>query len=383
MVDTANLARESSRGISVKINAEFEGFSLAVNQHLPNTGITGIFGHSGCGKSTLLRILAGLEKNALGELFLNEQCLLSSTDNIFVKPEQRNIGLVFQDSRLFPHLNVLDNLKFAAKRCKNKTLSLTDIMQFTALECLRNKAISQLSGGEKQRVALARAILAEPKLLLLDEPLSALDKSSKALLLNLLVNIQKKLNIPIFYVSHSIAELQQVADQLLVLEQGKVIDYGNIHQVIHRLNMPKQHGDIFNHSLIKQQTSLALKVNAHHQEYGLTSLMVNNEQVIYLPLLDNNAPIGSEVRCFIFANDISVSLTEPNNSSIVNHLFGTISDIEQQPHSVLITISCGERNFYTHITSLSFKQLKLELKSPLYIQFKASAVKTLKYSSGE
>ncbi len=385
--------------IDIDVAIAFDGFHLSLQQQLPAQAITGIFGHSGSGKSTLLRILTGLEKRAQGQINFAEQCLLNTRNKVFIKPEQRNIAIVFQDSRLFPHLSVIENLAFAAKRCKNSALKIEDIVELTDLTALADKGINQLSGGEKQRVALARAILAEPKLLLLDEPLSALDNHNKALLLSLLTKVQQQLNIPIFYVSHSMAELQQVADHLLVLEQGKVVDFGNIHQVIHRLNYPtplskpeQENGQESGQSnlqpatfsgLTQQQTSLALQIKAHHPEYGLTSLAVNHNSHIYLPLLTNKTKLGSEVRCFILANDISITLTEPSNSSIVNHLSGKVSEIQQQQHSVLLTISCAEHDFYTRITALSFQQLQLKINAPVYIQFKASAVKTFNYSTGE
>ncbi|WP_440874598.1 molybdenum ABC transporter ATP-binding protein [Thalassotalea sp. PLHSN55] len=373
MVNAAN----NTNSIAIDIKAHFEPFSLSIKQRFPAQGITGIFGHSGSGKSTLLRIIAGLEPNAQGQITFDQQCLLDTSTKRFIKAEHRHIGLVFQDSRLFPHLTVKENLDFAVKRCQRPSLDFDEVIELTALNELKNKSIQQLSGGEKQRVALARAILAEPKLLLLDEPLSALDKDNKALMLNLLVTIKDKLNIPMFYVSHSMAELQQVAENLLILAQGKIVDFGNIHQVIHRLNTPNN-----KNSLIKQQTSLALTVKAHHSEYGLTRLTINSDQHIYLPLLDEQIKVGSELRCFIFANDISISLIEPTNSSIVNHLFGTICQIKKQDSSVLLTIECGDHQFFTHITSLSFKQLQLDLNKQVYIQFKASAVKTFHLPSG-
>ena len=161
---------------------------------------------------------------------------------------------------MFPHLNVLENLVFAAKRCKNSRLNLDEVIELTKLTSLLDHQVDELSGGQQQRVALARAILAEPKLLLLDEPLSALDQHSKAQLLKMMLNIQKKLNLPILYVSHSLDELQQVCDNLLVLAQGKVVNFGNIHQVIHQLNNydgNDSNGGISD-SIIHQQTSLAV-----------------------------------------------------------------------------------------------------------------------------
>jgi len=375
--------------LSIDIQAEFDHFNLTVSQNINSTNITGIFGHSGSGKTSLLRIIAGLENNHVnGNITFNQRELLNTPKQLFVAPEQRNIGLVFQNSRLFPHLSVRQNLEFAqkclAKRHKkseqHSTLNIDDIIALTQLTPLLTKQTTQLSGGEQQRVALARAILAEPKLLLLDEPLSALDKHSKADMLTLIVTVQQQLNIPILYVSHSLAELQQVASSLLILTNGQVIDYGDVHQVIHRLNHISQHNKS---PLISPQTSLALPIVAHNNAHALTQLALDNEQSIYLPLLSHNTnnsaySIGTMLRCFIFADDVSLSLVEPSNSSIVNHLFGQISTIEKLgQYSALITILCSGHNFFAQISLLSQQKLQLEVGKNIYIQFKASAIKTL------
>jgi len=394
MINDKGLKQDLKLELDIKLQANFDHFNLTVSQKINSAGITGIFGHSGSGKSSLLRIIAGLEKNHVnGNITFNQRELLNTKTQLFVPPEQRNIGLVFQNSRLFPHLSVRQNLEFAQKcliksnQNKNSTLNIDDIIALTQLTPLLAKQTSQLSGGEQQRVALARAILAEPKLLLLDEPLSALDKHSKANMLALIVTVQQQLNIPILYVSHSLAELQQVASELLILANGTVVDYGDVHQVIHRLNHAQQHNKA---QLISPQTSLALPIFAHNEQHALTQLALSDSQSIYLPLLSSNDnetsssnyPVGAMLRCYIFADDISLSLTEPSNSSIVNHLLGQISTIEKfGEYSALITISCSEHSFFAQISLMSQQKLQLEVGKNIYIQFKASAIKTLANSS--
>jgi molybdate transport system ATP-binding protein len=355
-------------------------FELSITQQLPLQGIIGLFGASGCGKSTLLRVIAGLANIKQGHISLFERTLVCSERRQFVKPEQRQIGLVFQNSRLFPHLSVTENLLFAQKRCPQPRLNLADIMQLTHIEHLQHTDIKNLSGGEQQRVALARALLGEPKLLLLDEPLSALDQHNKVQLLTLLKTIQQRLQLPMFYVSHSLAELQFLADQLLVMANGKIIDFGDIHPVIHRLN----HSDTE-----FQQTSLSLTVKAHLPQHGLTELTLNNRHSLYLPCLQANSQenglgnIGEQLRCYILASDISVTLTEPHDSSIVNHLHGTIIQIEQpslsQTQSVLLTIECVGQTFYVRISQYSRQHLSLTIGTMLYLQFKANALRTINH----
>lgn len=371
-----SIAHSTSLPLIIDIQLDFEQFSLAVKETLYLQGITGIFGHSGSGKSSLLRAIAGLEKKLNGKIVLNDTCLIDSQTDRFIKAEQRHIGLVFQDSRLFPHLNVLDNLRFAAKRCQNHRLNFNEIIKLIELEPLLNKHVDELSGGQKQRVALARAILAEPRVLLLDEPLSALDRQAKTSLLKLLLKIQSQLQLPMLYVSHSLDELQQVCDKLLVLSQGKVIGYDGIHLMIHQLNQAKTNG------LIHQQTSLSLPIKAINNGHGLATLKLNECDDIYLPALEDNFP-GNFLRCFILASDISISLTEPINSSIVNHLFAKVSSISTFGNNVLITANCkkegGEQAFFVSISAFSQQKLALKERQNIYLQFKASAVRTYLY----
>tara|TARA_R110001592_G_scaffold63592_3_gene195092 strand:+ start:3101 stop:4267 length:1167 start_codon:yes stop_codon:yes gene_type:complete len=386
---SSNLERALSLSLNIQLTFEqlgFEKFNLTIKQDFSLQGITGIFGHSGSGKSTLLRAIAGLEKETDGTILLNDIRLIDSKNKCFIKAEHRNIGLVFQDSRLFPHLTVLDNLKFAAKRCQNRRLNFNEIIKLTELENLLLKHVNELSGGQKQRVALARAILAEPKLLLLDEPLSALDRQAKTRLLRLMLNIQNKLQLPMLYVSHSLDELQQVCDKLLVLSQGKVIGYDGIHSMIHQLNYPQQSYAQSN-ELIHQQTSLSLPIKTLNNGHGLATLTLNENDEIYLPALDEKTT-EKTLRCFILANDISISLTEPVNSSIVNHLFAKISAINTLNNKVLITALCekesdeqesGEQEFFINISAFSQQKLALKIKQTVYLQFKASAVRTYLY----
>ncbi|TMM47886.1 molybdenum ABC transporter ATP-binding protein [Colwellia ponticola] len=370
--ETAKQANIAELDINIKVN--YQQFTLAIDLSIPLTGITGIFGHSASGKSTLLRAIAGLEKSLLGSITLTNNALASNTlvnteQGYYLKPEHRQVGLVFQNSRLFGHLSVFGNLEYAVKRCKNSQLNLNEIIELTELSNLLAHRVDELSGGQQQRVALARAILAEPKLLLLDEPLSALDQHSKSQLLKMMLTIQKRLNLPMLYVSHSLAELQQVCDNLLVLAKGKVVNFGNIHQVIHQFNRYKEN------DIIEHQTSLSLPIKAINAHHGLTTLVLNDKQDIYLAS-DEDFQQQTYLRCFILASDISISLTEPSNSSIVNHLLGTINAISHRDNSVLLTVQCGTQDFFVTISAFSQQRLSLSIKQPVYLQFKAGAVRT-------
>lgn len=372
----------------INCSLTFSDFILNISTSLPLNGIVGIYGHSGSGKSTLLRLIAGIETQAEGVIRYNQETLFSSEHNLSIPPEERHIGLVFQDSRLFPHLNVHKNLLFAAKRCKKKTLTLEQIIDLTEISTLLAKLPQQLSGGEKQRVALARALLAEPKLLLLDEPLSALDFAHKCRLLPLLLKVQRTLNIPMFYVSHSIEELQQIADYLCVMKSGEITHLGDIHDVIHQLNHNNQGSTLY-------QTSLSLPFKKHLPQYGLSVLTLNSQVELMLPLIlspqvktstinEHNKTNGTEkditrqpVRCYIHANDISVTLVASEKSSIVNKLPGVIEAIHSQGDKVLLEVNCFQQIFFVMITTWSLKELNLAIATKVYIQFKAGALKTL------
>ncbi len=372
--------------LKIDIEVTLNNFNLIINESLSLKGITGIFGHSGSGKSTFLRAITGFEKKIKGKISFDDTYLSNSTLNYFIKPENRNISLVFQDSRLFPHLTVYENLYFSASRCKNSQLKIEDIIILTNLSDLTDKSVTQLSSGQQQRVALARAILSEPKLLLLDEPLSALDQQSKKSLLTLIKKVQKQLNLPILYVSHSLNELQHVCDNLLVLSQGRVVNYGNIHEVIHKLNYFQGNATNKTNSqtgFIYQQTSLSLPIKKYNNEHGFTVLSLKDEQNIYLlykhlTAEDNVIETPQHFRCFILAKDISICLSKPVNSSIVNNLSGVITSIEQKEHAVLITVICGQQAFFVSISSYSYQKLSLHLKQIIYLQFKASAIHSLR-----
>lgn len=350
----------------------FDSFTIEVKQSLSISAIIGIYGDSGSGKSTLLRVVAGLEQRAKGQVSLNDTQLQNSADNAFIKPEKRHIGLVFQDSRLFPHLSVYQNLAYGAKRQKKRQLTIEKVLSLTHLSEMQHQNVTQLSGGEKQRVSIARALLAEPELLLLDEPFSALDKTTKSQMLTILKDIQQQLQLPMLYVSHSLSELQYIADQLIVVNHGQISTAKTIHQAIHDLNSQGESSP---------KTSLSLTVAEHLPAYGLTRLALptaqSPEQSIYLPILEQQKSqhlIGQQLPCIIYARDISISTTKEEYSSIVNHLPATITAIQYSKTNALVTLDIGLQQFYAQISLWSAKRMALVTQASVYLQFKANAV---------
>ncbi|WP_371378083.1 molybdenum ABC transporter ATP-binding protein [Thalassotalea aquiviva] len=357
--------------LDINVELDYPNFHLACQLNLDPNGITGILGHSGSGKTTLLRILAGLNSHAKGQVYFNQECLQDTYSRSFLPTEKRHIGMVFQDARLFPHLSVIENLQFAINRQKSPKLKVNEIIKLTAINSLLAHHVEQLSAGQKQRVALARALLAEPKLLLLDEPLSALDTKARIDLLNLLRKIHQQLKIPLIYVSHNISEIQQLADHVLVMEQGKVIKQGHVHQVINNLEQQLQD----EYSL---QTSLTLTVCEHLPQYGLTRLSLSpqlpEQTQLFANFLATNA---TRVRCFILAKDINISLQPLQGSSMMNSLPGTISTIKALDDiAILLKVSVQAVEFNITITRYSLEHLKLAPQQKIYLHFKANAIQS-------
>lgn len=359
-----------SLGINISLN--YENFSLRCNEQIRLDGITGILGHSGSGKTSLLRVIAGLNKQAKGVINFDQCCLQDSPQKHFMKSELRQIGFVFQDARLFPHLNVLNNLEFAARRCKPNHLCMDEVIELTKISGIINRNVGQLSAGEKQRVALARAILAEPKLLLLDEPLSALDNKARAEMVTLLKEIHRRLQVPMLYVSHSITEIQQLADTVLVMEHGKVIQQGHVHQVINQLS----HDNFDEHN---QQTSLSLLVKQHLINFGLTQLDFTGDQAGKVKLFCNlvSTKINNELRCYILASDIGITLKKPENTSVLNSLSGTIVSLARMSRNIAqVIVKVQKQHFNVTISHYSVEKLDLKSGQNVYIQFKASAIRS-------
>lgn len=222
----------ASAVIPFRYELTLDNFQLSVDSSFPTQGVTAIFGHSGCGKSTLLRCIAGLEKPQQADLNINGRIWDDSINNVNLAAHQRQIGYVFQEASLFPHLSVLKNLEFGVKRCRNASSAnqMAQAIELLDIESLLDRKPERLSGGERQRVAIARALAVCPELLLMDEPLAALDMPRKREILPFLQRIHREMEIPVLYVSHSPAEVKILANHLIVMEAGTVVANGNLEE---------------------------------------------------------------------------------------------------------------------------------------------------------
>lgn len=223
--------------IELRLRLTLDAFRLDFDQCLAARGVTAIFGHSGCGKSTLLRCIAGLERPETAYINIAGECWEDTNKAFRLPTHRRTIGYVFQEASLFPHLTVLKNLQFGQRRSGAAKTSdqLTQAIELLGIESLLERKPERLSGGERQRVAIARALAVCPKLLLMDEPLAALDMRRKREILPFLEQVHRELDIPVLYVTHSTAEVRRMADHLIVMEEGKVIANGPLDETAHHL----------------------------------------------------------------------------------------------------------------------------------------------------
>ena len=280
------------------------------------TGVTALFGPSGSGKTSLVQLVAGLSKPDSGRIEVAGQVLFDSTKNINLAPEHRGLGYVFQDARLFPHLTVRQNLNFGHKH-KSPDL-FNDIITLLGIEHLLSRHPKALSGGEKQRVAIGRALLSNPRILIMDEPLAALDESRKAEVLPYLVKLVRRSHIPILYVSHSMDEVIALADTLVLLDQGKLIAHGPIVDLLARPDLRYLTGRVDAGAVITatvtshdtKNASTQLSFAGGNLEIGLTQI-----------------PLGETIRLRIHAKDVSIALNPPGRTSVRNLIPITITSL--------------------------------------------------------
>ena len=359
--------------LKVDITASLSSFDLAIKQSFPLNGISGLFGHSGAGKSTLLKAIAGIDKQASGVIQLGNKPLLDSSAKLNVPCRQRSIVGVFQHDALFPHLTVQENLLFGRKRLKNPKLKVDELITSAGLTQLLTRSVVSLSGGERQKVALVQAILAEPALLILDEPVTALDRQNKLNLLRLIKTLQHSTQMPMLFVSHNISEHEFLCDRLYVMKNGQITKHGNVASIVAQLASQQA---------IVPQTALTVNLAEHltetESEHGLVQVSVANAATLNLyTLAERLTFINNQAHCSILASDISVCTSQPSNSSIVNQLAGDITDITISGHQALLSVNCQGQTFLSAISTHSLSQLALTIGQPVYLQFKASALQQL------
>jgi len=303
--------------IEARFHIDYPGFTLDVDLELPSSGVTALFGPSGSGKTTILRCVAGLARAAQGRLSVEGRLWQDAASGVFVPTHRRPLGLVFQEASLFTHLSVLRNLEYGMKRSGNRGAEGFDaVVDLLGLRGLLTRSPERLSGGERQRVAIARALLTRPRLLLMDEPLAALDHQRKMEILPYLERLRRELAIPILYVSHSPDEVARLADQLVLLDQGRVAASGPLRETLARTDLP---------AVFLDDAGVVLEARVlGHEADGLTRLGFEGGE-----LLVSRRPEaeGTPLRCRIHARDVSIALSAARDSSILNVLNATVRDV--------------------------------------------------------
>lgn len=330
-------------------------------------GITALFGASGSGKTTVLRCMAGLQR-LRGRLTVGPDVWQDDSTNIFRKAHRRPVGYVFQEASLFPHLSVRRNLLFGARRGTpdhaNGSLDFDDIVALLDVGHLLDRSPAALSGGERQRVAVGRALLSQPRLLLMDEPLSALDRSTKDELLPYFETLHQELSIPILYVSHDIGEVVQLADRMVVLAGGRTVAEGPIVDILERLDLQPATGR-FEASVV-----LTARVSAQDATYHLTRLD-HHGQIVTIPSVD--VPVGEEVRLRVRARDVALSNEKPSAMSIRNIFAGTVVEVREEPDTAFAEtlVDIGGGRLRARITREAVADLALAPGNPVYALVKS------------
>lgn len=358
----------SSDGLRMRVHLARRDFELHVDLDLPAKGITVLYGASGSGKTTLMRCVAGLEQPAKGLIRVGQDLWQDDAQGIFVPTWQRDLGYVFQEASLFEHLSVQKNVAYGLKRSQKQGAAdaLSEAVELLGISHLMHRQPASLSGGERQRVAMARALATQPRLLLLDEPLAALDSARRHEILPWLEKMRDELHVPMLYITHSADEVARLADYLVVLENGSVKACGAAQDVLARVESPAIAGD--------EAGVLLRGAVAQRDAHWHLSQVDFPGGLIWVP--DKGLAIGQQVRLRVLARDISIAVDEPHDTSIQNHLKGCIEAIVEDAHpsQALVQIRCGESLLLARVTHRAIAELNLKTGSTVWALVKSVAV---------
>ncbi|MDD2728933.1 molybdenum ABC transporter ATP-binding protein [Malikia sp.] len=357
-----------SESLCLRLDLRRQDFGLSVRLELPGRGISALFGPSGSGKTTLLRCVAGLEPQARGLVRIGSETWQDDATGLRLPTWRRDLGYVFQEASLFDHLDVRRNLEFGLRRSGRTggPAALAAAIELLGIGHLLPRSPAQLSGGERQRVAIARALATQPRLLLLDEPLSALDPARRREIMPWLERMRDELSLPMLYVTHSADEVTRLADQLVVLEGGQVRAAGPVVELLSAIDHPVLAGE---EAGMLVQARVAERDAAWHlirAEFDGGSLWVR----------DNGLPLGQPLRLRVLARDVSLALREPLQSSIQNHLRARVESIAdgEHPSQALVRLRCGQACLLARVTQRAVNALRLAPQTEVWVQVKSVAV---------
>ncbi len=330
-----------------------DGFTLHTQFEAPTPGVVALFGRSGSGKTTLVNLVSGLLEPDEGLVQLNGTVLTDTHAGVSVPVEKRRIGYVFQDPRLFPHLTVLGNLRYGQKRAAPSAhvIAFDEVVALLGIGSLLQRRPNQLSGGERQRVSLGRALLSQPALLLLDEPLAALDVARREEVLPYLEALRDRLSIPMVYVSHQFDEVLRLATHIVLLEAGSIVAQGSPAEVsllpaLRAILGPEAVGAVLDGRVVKVDSTIADLQLGH----GVLRVSLRG------------ARVGALLRVQVLARDVIIATQPPHGLSVRNALEGTISGLaaDQQDDAVVITIDIGGAAILSRVTAEAVEALGLK-----------------------
>ncbi len=352
--------------IRARFRLDRSDFRLDVGLDLPGRGVTALFGHSGSGKTTLLRLIAGLEQAEGGELSVNGQVWQDRAT--FLPTYRRPLGYVFQEASLFPHLNIRRNLEFGMKRvdAAARKVSLDRAIDLLGIGHLLERKPASLSGGERQRVGIARALAVSPRILLMDEPLAALDLVRKREILPYLERLHDELQIPVLYVSHAPDEVARLADHIVVMDAGKAVASGPLTETLARLDLPIRLGEDAGVVLDGVVAERDPQWHLARVEFAGGGVWVR----------DGGHEIGHHVRVRILARDVSLALARHDGTSILNILPAVVAEIvdDAHPAQALVRMNVGGSPLVARLTRRSVHALALAPGQSIYAQIKAVAL---------
>lgn len=347
--------------------SEPDGFALDIDLDLPRTGITALFGHSGSGKTTCLRVIAGLERIAGAEVAFGGDAWQDDRRGVFVPVHERGLGYVFQEASLFDHLTVRGNLEFGHKRVAPhlRRFALEPIAELLGIRALLEQRPARLSGGERQRVAIARALLASPRILLMDEPLAALDLRRKREILPYLERLRDELAIPIVYVSHAPDEVARLADHLVLLDEGRVVASGPLGETLARVDLPPN---------ISPEVGVVFDaVLAGHDTDDLSRLVFPGGTLMVGRRAES---LGSRLRCRIDARDVGLMLEEPPSSGMADAFPAEITAVAATGtlDNVLVQLRVGPTPVLASVKARLWKELGIQPGRQVWVQLRRVAL---------
>jgi len=354
--------------LDVQVYKQRGAFTAQVSFYSASAGVTALFGRSGCGKTTTVHMLAGLLRPDRGHIRIGDALLFDAARGIDVPAEERGIGYVFQDARLFPHLSVRENLRYGARRARGRAthFRFDDVVELLGLAALLERQPAGLSGGERQRVAIGRALLAQPRVLLLDEPLAAIDVARRGELLPYLEDLRDRLSLPMVFVSHQFEEVLRLADEVVLLQEGAVAAHGD---VISMSQSPALRAIVGAESLGAVIDGVTGAIDAAS---GLAQIRVGSGQ---LRVEAAELRPAQPVRVQLLARDLILAIAPPSGLSVRNSLAGRITRLEPDGTAWLVFVDCGGVTLMVRVTADARAGLSLQIAQPVWVLIKTVSLR--------